>query len=218
MTFKTINYILYISLAIVLALLACKTDETKMTKEEIELINSKTADSAFRVLQTTNEVNSLFLRLKAKDLDITNINKNKDLQLLIERMKATLIEKQGVGLAAPQIGISRNLFIFVRVDQPDSFPMHVAINPKIVNHPDETICFEGDGCLSIPDTSGNSIRYPWIDVQYYNEKGELIEERLFGSSRTSDFTAIIFQHEFDHLQGVLFTDKLYQEEETDNEE
>lgn len=215
MTFKITTSVFYILLALTLLMQACKTNETAMTKEEINLINDGTADSTFYVLQTTEESDSLFLRLKAKDLDINEIQKNEDLQLLVKRMKATLIEKQGVGLAAPQIGISRNLFIFVRVDQPDSYPVHVAINPKIVNHPNETICFEGDGCLSIPDTSGNSIRYPWIDVQYYNEKGELVEERLSGDSRSTDFTGIIFQHEFDHLQGVLFTDKLYQEESND---
>lgn len=52
------------------------------------------------------------------------------------------------------------------------------------------------------------MRYPWIDVEYYNEKGELKQERLSGYSRETDFTGIIFQHEFDHLQGVLFIDKL----------
>ena len=73
----------------------------------------------------------------------------------------------------------------------------------------ETICFEGDGCLSVPDLSGSTKRYAWIDVEYYNEKGELIKERLSGQSRGSDFTGVIFQHEFDHLQGILFIDRLF---------
>ena len=88
--------------------------------------------------------------------------------------------------------------------------MEVAINPRIVNKPDETICFEGDGCLSIPGQSGNSVRYAWIEVEYLNAKGEMVRERLEGFSRKTDFTGIVFQHEFDHLRGVLYTDKLYE--------
>lgn len=182
-----------------------------MTENEKKLINSTPTNSAFRVLQVTDQTDSLFLRKQAIDISTENIAEDQDLQLLIERMKITLAKEQGVGLAAPQIGISRNLFLFVRIDKPMDFPVQVAINPRIVNHPEQLICFEGDGCLSIPDTSGNSTRYPWIDVEYYNEKGELIKERLSGQSREEDFTGIIFQHEYDHLQGVLFTDKLYEQ-------
>jgi peptide deformylase len=174
-------------------------------------------------------------------------------------MKKTLEVERGVGIAAAQVGISKNLFLFMRLDLPDQ-PVHVAVNPKIVNHPDTTVCFERDGCLSIPDRSGNSVRYPWIDVEYQNEKGEKVcerlegysrqntftavvcferdgclsipdrsgnsvrypwidveyqnekgekvRERLEGYSRQNTFTAVIFQHEYDHTKGVLFTDKL----------
>ena len=191
-----------------IGVVSCKK-ETMMTDVEKEFINSASADSSFSVLKITNETDSLFLRKKSRDVNPDNILLDKDLQLLIKRMKATLVDEQGVGLAAPQVGVSRNVFLFMRIDQPDEYPVHVAINPRIVNHPNETICFEGDGCLSIPNISGSSVRYPWIDVEYYNEKGELVKERLSGTSRESDFTGIIFQHEFDHLQGILFIDKLY---------
>lgn len=192
---------------VLIGIYSCNKQPTSMTAAEIELINSAPADTAFYVLQTTSEEETSFLRLKSQDVNLDDAANNKDLQLLIERMKVTLAEEQGVGLAAPQIGISRNLFLFMRIDKPE-YPVEVVINPKIVNHPDETVCFEGDGCLSIPDRSGTSMRYPWIDVEYYNEKGELKQERLSGYSRETDFTGIIFQHEFDHLQGVLFIDKL----------
>lgn len=194
-------------LTLIVSINSCNVDNNKMTEFEIELINSETADSAFYVLQTTEETDSLFLRLKAKDFDVASIASDKDLQLLIDRMKVTLSEEQGVGLAAPQVGISRNMFLFMRIDQP-GFPVQVAINPRIVNHANELICFEGDGCLSIPDVSGDTARYPWVEVEYYDEKGVLHKEKLSGHSREEDFTGIIFQHEFDHLQGVLFTDRL----------
>jgi peptide deformylase len=178
-----------------------------MTVKEQEIINASDVNTPFRVLQTGNIGDSLFLRKKSINIDIKNIAKDKDWQLFIERLKLTMVTAFGVGIAAPQAGVGRNLFLFTRIDKP-GMPVAVAINPKIVNHSQEIICFEGDGCLSIPNTSGTSRRYAWIDVEYYNEKGEFIKERLSGSSRKGDFTGIIFQHEFDHLQGVLFTDKL----------
>lgn len=185
-------------------LYSCNTLQ-KMTNSEIKHIESANALTPFRVLLTTNEQDLKILRRPCKDINFGKDGEN--VEKLISRMKATMFAESGVGIAAPQIGISRNIFLFVRVDQPNA-PVEVAINPKIVNHPDETICFERDGCLSIPDISANSIRYPWIEVEYLNENGKKIREKLVGYSRQDNFVAVIFQHEFDHLQGVLFTDKL----------
>jgi peptide deformylase len=177
----------------------------QFTEQEIALINSIDETPSMRVLLIEKTEDSLVLRKKCSDIDVSK-NK-KELALLIERMKATMEAESGVGIAAPQVGISKNIFLFTRLDQPD-FPVVAAINPKIINHPEETICFENDGCLSIPGVAGNSIRYPWIEVEYTNEKGELIKEKQEGYSRSGNFTGIIFQHEYDHLQGILFTDKL----------
>ena len=185
-------------------LYSCNTLQ-KMTNSEIKHIESANALTPFRVLLTTNEQDLKILRRPCKDINFGKDGEN--VEKLISRMKATMFAESGVGIAAPQIGISRNIFLFVRVDQPNA-PVEVAINPKIVNHPDETICFERDGCLSIPYISANSIRYPWIEVEYLNENGKKIREKLVGYSRQDNFVAVIFQHEFDHLQGVLFTDKL----------
>lgn len=182
------------------------SNKTIMTEQERNLIENGNEDTAFRVLTIENADDLLVLRTVC-----TNVNIAKDSALiakLIARMKATMIDERGVGIAAPQIGISRNVFLFVRIDKPGN-PIEVAINPKITNKAAETFCFEGDGCLSIPGQSGNSVRYQWIEVEYFNAEGKKIHERLDGYSRHSDFTGIIFQHEFDHLQGVLYTDKLY---------
>lgn len=175
-----------------------------MTKEELDLIEQFDENTPFRVLKITDPDELKILRTKSQDVPP---GYEASMKKLINRLKMTLEEEQGVGIAAPQVGINRNLFLFVRVDKPGE-PIDVAINPRIVNHPKETVCFERDGCLSIPGISGNSIRYPWVEVEYTNEQGQRIKERLEGYSRLNNFVAIIFQHEYDHLQGVLFTDKL----------
>jgi len=191
-------------IACILLLLASCQSGKYLTKAEKALITGGSSDTPFSVLLTTGLQDSLFLRQVC-----SNISPDKDRQeirLLIDRLKATLAVEQGVGIAAPQVGIARNIFLFVRIDKPDR-PVEVAINPRIVEHPKERICFERDGCLSIPDRGGNSYRYPWVEVEYANENGELVRERLSGYSRGGDFTGIIFQHEYDHLQGILFIDK-----------
>jgi peptide deformylase len=188
----------------IVLLASCKTMEP-FAEAYKSLIVSGTEETPFRVLQITNRQDSVLLRKSCGDLK--NFAADSTFHLLVARMKKTLEVEKGVGIAAPQVGISKNLFLFMRLDLPDQ-PVHVAVNPKIVNHPDTTVCFERDGCLSIPGRSGNSVRYPWIDVEYRNEKGEKIRERLTGYSRQNMFTAVIFQHEYDHTKGILFTDKL----------
>lgn len=193
---------------IILCLNACNS-VTKMKENEIDLINNGSIDAPYRVLLTTDKKDSLFLRQKSVDLDINSISKDKDLQFFIKRLKLTMDIESGVGIAAPQVGLGRNIFLFTRIDKPET-PVQVAINPRITAHSDEVICFERDGCLSIPGISGNSSRYAWVDVEYYDESGIIHREHLSGHSREADFTGVIFQHEYDHLQGVLFIDKLCQ--------
>jgi len=176
----------------------------QFTQQEKELINNGTAGDPMRVLVVNDEKDLSVLRQKSVDITDTS---DIDLRLFIERLKVTMEVEEGVGISAVQVGILKNLFLFIRIDKPD-YPVEVVINPRITGHPEKTVCFEGDGCLSIPGISGNSIRFPWIDVEYTNENGDLIKERLEGYSREDNFAAVIFQHEYDHLQGVLFTDKL----------
>ncbi|MEN9919673.1 MAG: peptide deformylase [Bacteroidota bacterium] len=182
----------------------------QFSDREMELIYSESVETPMRVLLLENEQDSLVLRQKSTDMD--RIIGNIDLGLLVERMKLTMYSKSGVGIAAPQVGISKNIFLFTQTNDPDKRVI-VAINPKITKYPNQTVCFERDGCLSIPGVSGNTIRYPWIEVEYTNQNGVLIQERLDGYSRVDGFTAIVFQHEYDHLQGVLFIDKLCSEEQ-----
>ena len=208
-----------ISLIVVLSLLsflAC-TKKQNMTEQELILINSGTAETPFRVLLTTSETDSMFLRQKSIDVEnVGDIATDRDLQHFIKRLKRTMGVANGVGIAAPQVGIGRNIFAFMRIDKPE-MPVEVAINPKIVAHSSNQYCFEGDGCLSVPEESGNTLRYEWIDVEYYNEQGELVKERLNGGTRETDFTGVIFQHENDHLNGVLFVDRIVDESPSEAE-
>lgn len=133
-----------------------------------------------------------------------------DLNLLLEDMFETMYNSQGVGLAAPQIGLSIRLFIidaslFVDDDEEDMEGLRdfkrVIINPIIIEETGTEWKFE-EGCLSIPGIREDVSRQPDIIVEYYNEKFELIEEKLSG------LAARVVQHEFDHIEGILFTDKI----------
>ena len=177
------------------------------TEREKEIIRNGDKDTSFRVLLTTDAIDAFTLRMQSSDINANSIATDEDLQLLIQRLAITMNGAGGVGIAAPQVGVLKKIFLFIRIDKPD-YPIQVAINPRIVNHPTETVCFEGDGCLSIPNISANSIRFPWIEIEYWDEKGNFHKERLEGYSRTEDFTAVICQHELDHLNGIPFTDKI----------
>lgn len=146
------------------------------------------------------------LRKKAVEID----EDYPDLNLLLEDMFETMYNSQGVGLAAPQIGLSIRIFIvdaapFVDEDEEDVEGLRdfkrVFINPIIIEETGKEWKFE-EGCLSIPGIREDVSRQPDLIVEYYNEKFELIEEKLTG------LPARIVQHEYDHIEGVLFTDKI----------
>ena len=187
------------------ALLAACRPAAPFSGAEQTLIRQGDAQTPFRVLQITHPQDSLILRTPCED--IKNFSGDTTLALLVARLKTTMAVEDGIGIAAPQVGVLKNIFLFTRLDVPGT-PVVAAINPRILRRPDTTVCFVRDGCLSIPGISGNSIRYPWVEVEYYNEQGEYIRERLEGYNREDTFTAVIFQHEYDHTRGVLFIDKL----------
>lgn len=146
------------------------------------------------------------LRKKAVEID----EDYPDLKLVLEDMFETMYHSQGVGLAAPQIGLSIRLFIvdaapFVDDDEEDTEGLRdfkrVFINPIIIEETGKEWKFE-EGCLSIPGIREDVSRQPDVIVEYYNEKFELVEEKLTG------LAARVVQHEYDHIEGVLFIDKI----------
>lgn len=133
------------------------------------------------------------LRTRAKivkSIDLNHLNMIKEMINLAGNFK----DPEGVGLAAPQIGISERFFI-AKFD--DSFKAF--FNPEITFWGKRRRKFL-EGCLSIPDHYGEVTRPSLIKVKYQNDKGEIVYQRLTG------LKAMIFQHEFDHLEGKLFID------------
>lgn len=147
--------------------------------------------------------------------DCEEIDQNyPDLKQLISDMFETMYKAKGVGLAAPQIGKNIRLFIvdgspFADDEDEEDDPRaegiehfkKVFINPIIEEEDGKEWPFQ-EGCLSIPKIRENVTRKPDITVSYYDENWELQEESYSG------YAARIFQHEYDHIEGILFTDYL----------
>jgi peptide deformylase len=131
------------------------------------------------------------------------------LKELLDDMFETMYYSKGMGLAAPQIGHAIRIFLVdtLQLDSEDreeeasEFIKEVFINPIIIDESGKKWEYE-EGCLSIPDVRGNVSRHPKVRIEYYNEKFEL-KEKIFDG-----ITARVIQHEYDHLEGVLFTDLL----------
>lgn len=129
---------------------------------------------------------------------------DKEIVSLIKDMKATLLsasDPEGVGLAAPQVGESLQLFL---IKEDKDAPFSVFINPKVtfieakVTHKSKKDRTKLEGCLSLKDIWGTVERAPKVEVEYIDEAGQTHHKTFSG------FFATIIQHEYDHLQGVLF--------------
>ena len=141
------------------------------------------------------------LRERARSLDKSEL-KDPFLQKLIDDMIETMHEYHGVGLAGPQVHEGLRLFVALLDEDPDSKSEATAIiNPEIV--PNGSDKREGwEGCLSIPDIRGMVPRFTDITVVALDRHGQQIERRL------TDFPARVVQHETDHLDGILFFDRM----------
>jgi peptide deformylase len=110
--------------------------------------------------------------------------------------------RPGIGLAAPQLGISERFIVIVHEQEDGSFNKYVVINPKIISHSEELIyAGVGEGCLSVNrEVEGIVPRYARVTVEGYDMDGNKIK------IRAREELAIAFQHEIDHLEGILFID------------
>ena len=149
------------------------------------------------------------LRTRAKPLDPADI-KLPRIQQLIDDMFETMQEYQGVGLAAPQVHHGVRLFVAGLAprhddddedDEDGGVPLMALINPEITVVGDEVV-EDWEGCLSIPEIRGRVPRAREIDVKAYDRKGKRVQINARG------FTARVIQHETDHLDGVLFFDRM----------
>lgn len=145
------------------------------------------------------------LQLKAAPIAATEFNSEWLIQLA-SAMHATMLERNGVGIAAPQVYIAKRVIIVASRSNPrypDAPEMDavVMINPEILEF-SQTTCLGEEGCLSVPNERGQVERAQAIKVRYYTLQGEVIETVYEG------FPARIVQHEVDHLDGILFVERL----------
>ncbi len=144
-------------------------------------------------------------RLRSLSRSIQDVDDPK-LQQLIDDLLATAAAKNGVGIAAPQVAVGLQLFIVTsrpnpRYPQAPTMDPTAMINPRIHGHGDELV--KGwEGCLSVPGQRGLVPRHREIEVSYLDRHGK--EHRQY----LQDFIARIFQHEYDHLQGIVFLDRI----------
>ena len=180
------------------ALVGCSS-RPALSKAERELIGS--SPDLMRVLTVEDKDDSLFLRKSAKDFSDKDL-RSEEFRTLARKMVRTVTDpsQDGVGIAGPQVGISRRIIAVQRFDKDDE-PFEVYANVR-VDSLYGPMAYGQEGCLSIPGKRGTVPR--WTNaVISYKDPSTLREVR----ETVSGFTAVIFQHETDHLDGILYTDK-----------
>ncbi len=167
--------------------------------EELDLINEGDKD-VMRVLKMDAPEDTVLLRMKSIDVP-DKVIQSDEYELLCDRMLKTVQapENDGVGIAGPQVGILRRVVAVRRFDKKGE-PFEFYANPEIIRYGSNTAP-GGEGCLSVPDMRGMVERSQEIDVRYRTLSGADTVETVKG------FTAVIFQHEIDHLDGIIYTDR-----------
>ena len=189
-----------VMLVMMLMLTGCGGTAARLTTEETELVMS--SDGLMRVLLVTSREDSLLLRKHCTDLTAEDLQ-SEVYDRLARRMVTTVTDstQDGVGLAAPQVGLSRRVVAVMRYDKP-GYPFEVYPNIHIEYFSDQKQTGP-EGCLSIPDIAGDVERSQQVVIRYTDP------ETLSELRDTVDgYTAVIFQHEVDHLEGILFTDRM----------
>lgn len=146
--------------------------------------------------------------LRAPDDEVTEFDD--DLKKTLKEMFLVMYASKGVGLAAPQVGINKRIMVFNPEGDKRKWLAEVSlVNPKIVETSEATDV-ELEACLSFPGMEGKVRRHKWIKVEAQNAAGKVIKKKYTG------WTARVFQHEYDHLEGVVYVDRL--EDDSDKDE
>lgn len=181
-------------------------DGTSWTREELLLVGGDPSKE-MRVLTISDSQDSLFLRRSSCNSFTAGDIRSEQFANLSAKMIATVTspDQDGVGIAGPQVGLSRRIVAVQRFDR-EGEPFEVYPNIEIVEMRGG-LEEGGEGCLSVPDRSGLVRRYQDIDIRYTSPRTltDTIEN-------VKGFTAVIFQHECDHLRGVLYIDYLNNEQ------
>lgn len=182
-----------------LLLFGCGHNGGSLTRAEKALING--SDSLMRVLTIRDTVDMAVLRAESGDFTAADLA-SPEFEALVAKMKYTVQDpsQDGVGIAAPQVGLNRRLIVVCRLDLPGE-PFEAYANVQIDSLWGDDIVGR-EGCLSIPGLRGNVCRKEFASVSYTDPAS--LERR---SEVVSDYVARIFQHEVDHLAGILYTDR-----------
>lgn len=189
---------LFMILAAAASLQACSNNP--WSEHESRLINE--SDEVMHVFTVEDEAEHQLLRARCEDFTPEMIA-SPTYAVLARKMVSTVTspEQDGVGIAGPQVGLSRRVVAVMRRDK-DGDPFEVYPNIRITAvHGDREVGPEG--CLSVPGRRGEVARYRDIDITYTSP--ETLRDT---TEHIQGFTAVIFQHECDHLDGVLYIDKL----------
>jgi peptide deformylase len=180
----------------------CKQEKQPTWTESEKVLITQEMDTRMRLVTIETEEDSLFLRNSCLPLSKEDLT-TPEFEQLKKRMLLTVTnpENEGVGIAAPQVGIGRQLIAVQRIDK-KGMPFEFYVNPQLTYLSEEKRTGR-EGCLSVPDRNGNVTRSEWVVVTH-NDMGtyELRHDTIRG------FTAVIFQHETDHLNGILYIDKV----------
>ncbi len=153
------------------------------------------------------------LREISKEVDLPLSKEDKDtIKQIMTHLKYSQIEnmaskydlRPGMGLAFPQLGLLKRIIVIVHEYEEGKFKNYVLVNPKIISHSEEMVALEtGEGCLSVNrEVEGHVPRYARITITGYDPDGNRI------SIRAREDLAVAFQHEVDHLNGILFYDRI----------
>jgi len=167
------------------------------------------ANKNLKIITIENKLDEKFLRQKTADFDFKKHNK-KEVAELVKQMRETMRQAQGVGLSANQIGLDLRFFvaqmpqdISINRHNPYKSVFYTIFNPEIIKFSKEKDVME-EGCLSVPEVSGLVERPEKITFIGQDKNGKKIKIKAWG------ILARIFQHEIDHLNGILFIDKAKQ--------
>lgn len=188
-----------------LGLLSCtgQGSEGDFTFDELALLH--TSDSIMRVLTIADSLDLQVLRSQSTDLSEAAL-RSEDYARLARLMVATVTHpsQDGVGIAGPQVGLNRRVVAVQRFDKQGE-PFEVYPNISIVWASD-SLASGPEGCLSVPDRRGEVLRSQEVVIEYASTDHEnglnMVKDTVKG------FTAVIFQHEIDHLDGILYIDRL----------
>lgn len=191
-----------------MAALACGRSKTGgFSSGELELLNG--TDSIMRVLTIQDSIDLAVLRAVSCDFSAKELM-SEQFTKLGRRMVATVTHpsQDGVGIAGPQVGLNRRVVAVQRFDK-EGEPFEVYANVRIVWLSD-SLAYGPEGCLSVPDRRGNVLRSQQIVIEYADlaSLSHSCDDIPMARDTVSGFTAVIFQHEIDHLEGVLYIDRL----------